>query len=36
MKEFYSEGLAGHTGPELYAGDGNLAGVATTGNAVKE
>lgn len=31
MKESYSEGLASHTGPELYAGDGNIAGVATTG-----
>ncbi len=31
MKESYSEDLASHTGPELYAGGGNIAGVATTG-----
>ncbi len=31
MKESYSEGPASHAGPELYAGDGNIAGVATTG-----
>jgi hypothetical protein len=31
MKESYSEDLASHAGPELYAGDGNIAGVATTG-----
>lgn len=31
MEESYSEGLAGHAVPELYAGDGNIAGVATTG-----
>lgn len=31
MKESYSEDPASHTGPELYAGDGNIAGVATTG-----
>ena len=31
MKESYSEDLASHTDPELYAGDGNIAGVATAG-----
>jgi hypothetical protein len=31
MKESYSEDVASHAGPELYAGDGNIAGVATTG-----
>ena len=31
MRESYSEDLASHAGPELYAGDGNIAGVATTG-----
>ena len=31
MKESDSEGLASHTDPELYAGDGDIAGVATTG-----
>ncbi len=31
MKESYSEDLASHAGPELYAGDGNVMGVATTG-----
>lgn len=31
MKESYSEGLASHADPELYAGGGNIAGVATTG-----
>ena len=31
MEESYSEDPASHTGPELYAGDGNIAGVATTG-----
>ncbi len=31
MKESRSEDLASHAGPELYAGDGNIAGVATTG-----
>lgn len=31
MRESYSEDLAHHTDPELYAGDGNIAGVATTG-----
>ena len=31
MKESYIEGFASHAGPELYAGDGNIAGVATTG-----
>jgi hypothetical protein len=31
MKESYSEDLASHTVPELYAGDGNIVGVATTG-----
>ena len=31
MKESYREDLASRTGPELYAGDGNIAGVATTG-----
>ena len=31
MKESYSEDLASHTGPELYADDGNVVGVATTG-----
>jgi hypothetical protein len=30
MKESYSEDLASHTGLELYAGDGNVMGVATT------
>lgn len=30
MRESYSEDLASHTGLELYAGDGNVAGVATT------
>jgi hypothetical protein len=28
MKESYSEDLASHAGPESYAGDGNIAGVA--------
>ncbi len=28
MKESYSEDLASRTGPESYAGDGNIAGVA--------
>ena len=31
MKESYSEGLASRADPELYAGGGNIAGVATTG-----
>ena len=31
MKESYSEGLANRADPEWYAGDGNIAGVATTG-----
>ena len=31
MKESYSEDLASHSGPELYADDGNVVGVATTG-----
>ncbi len=31
MKESYSEDLASHAGPELYADDGNVMGVATTG-----
>jgi len=31
MKESYSEDIASHTDPELYAGGGNIAGVATTG-----
>ena len=31
IKESYSEDLASHAGPELYAGGGNIAGVATTG-----
>lgn len=31
MKESYSEALARHAGPESYAGDGNIAGVATAG-----
>lgn len=31
MKESYSEVRAGHTGPESYADDGNIVGVATTG-----
>jgi hypothetical protein len=31
MKEPYEEGLATHLGPESYAGDGNIAGVARTG-----
>jgi hypothetical protein len=31
MKASYSEDLASHAGPELYAGDGNITGVATTG-----
>jgi len=31
MKESYSECLASHTGPELYADDGDIVGVATTG-----
>lgn len=31
MKESYSEDLASSTGPELYADDGNVVGVATTG-----
>jgi hypothetical protein len=31
MKESYSEDLASHAGPELYADDGNVVGVATTG-----
>jgi len=31
MKESYSEVLAGHAGPESYADDGNIVGVATTG-----
>ena len=30
MRESNSEDLASHTGLELYAGDGNVAGVATT------
>ena len=30
MKESYREGLASRTGPESYAGDGNIAGVALT------
>ena len=30
MKESYSKDLANDTGPELYAGDGNIAGVAET------
>ena len=30
MKESYSEDLASHAGPELYADDGNVVGVATT------
>jgi len=28
MKESYSEDLASHAGPEPYAGDGNISGVA--------
>jgi hypothetical protein len=31
MKESYSEVLARHAGPESYAGDGDIVGVATTG-----
>ena len=31
MKESDSEVLARHAGPESYAGDGNIAGVATAG-----
>ena len=31
MKESDSEGSASHADPEWYAGDGNIAGVATTG-----
>ena len=31
MKESYSEGLANRADPEWYAGDGDIAGVATTG-----
>jgi hypothetical protein len=31
MKESYSEVLARRAGPESYAGDGNIAGVATAG-----
>ena len=31
MKESYSEVLARHAGPEPYAGDGNITGVATAG-----
>lgn len=31
MKESYSEVLARYAGPEPYAGDGNIAGVATAG-----
>lgn len=31
MKESCSEGLASHADPELYAGDRNIAGVATAG-----
>ena len=31
MKESYSKGLASHADPEWYVGDGNMAGVATTG-----
>lgn len=31
MKESYSEVLARHAGPESYAGDGNVTGVATAG-----
>jgi hypothetical protein len=31
MRESYSKDLASHAGPELYAGGGNVAGVATTG-----
>lgn len=31
MKESYSEDLASHAGPELYADDGDVVGVATTG-----
>ena len=34
MKESYREGLASHSGLEPYAGDGNIAGVASArGNA---
>ena len=29
MKESYGEDFANHSGPESYAGDGNIAGVAT-------
>ena len=35
MKESYSKDLANYTGPELYAGDGNIAGVAETPVAVE-
>jgi hypothetical protein len=31
MQESYSEDLASYAGPELYADDGNVMGVATTG-----
>ena len=31
MKESYKEDLANHFGLELYADDGNVMGVATTG-----
>ena len=31
MKESYGEDLASHSGPESYAGDGNIVGVATAG-----
>lgn len=31
MKESYGEVLARHTGPELYADDGDIVGVATAG-----
>jgi len=31
MRESYSKDLASHAGPELYAGGGNVAGVATAG-----
>ena len=30
MREPYEEGLAGHLGPESYANDGNIVGVALT------
>ena len=32
MQESYSEDLASHTGPELYADDGNVVGVACMGS----